>query len=80
MKAYQRTKTPPTQMVECEVSEELIRNTPFDSEYYTLVESLEDADAAYDRAEALETETGFMHIAKGWNVYRELSARTLGLQ
>ena len=77
MKDYKRTKTPPTQMVECEVSEDVIRNTPHDSEYYTLVESFDDADDAYDRAGDLSDETGFVHIAKSGNVYRELNAKTL---
>lgn len=79
MKAYQRTKTPPTQMVECEVSEDVIRNTSFDSEYYTLVSEFGDNDAAYDSAEALSDETGHMHIAKDGLVFRTLNANTINL-
>lgn len=66
-------------MVECEVNEQVILDTPFDSEYYTLVSELGDNDVALDAAEKLEDETGHMHIAKEGKVFRTLDAKTITL-
>lgn len=80
MKAWMRdASSRPSKMVECEVTEDIILRTPFDSEYYTLVSEFGDNEDALDAAEKLEDETGHMHIANDRKVFRTLDARTINL-
>lgn len=78
MKAWKRDASS-RKMTECEVDEKIIRDTPFDSEYYTLVSEFGDNEDALDAAEKLEDETGHMHIAKGGKVFCTLDAKTINL-